>query len=164
MKIIKPNAMRLLEKEGIPYTHHTFAVNPEGTSPEDIAAQIGRPLELIFKTLVTVGHSKANYVFCLPILAELDLKKAAKAAGEKNIELIDPKDLLKVAGYERGGTSPIGMRKLYPTFLEKTGLSLSQIIVSAGKRGHQLELSPRDLLAVTQGTAVDLLAETRSIF
>lgn len=164
MKKIKTNAMRLLDKEKISYELLFFDPEEDAITPTYIANAISREVGLIFKTLVTMGHSGEYYVFCLQLTGELDLKKAAKAAGEKSIELIDLNDLLKVAGYERGGTSPLGMRKLYGTFFDETALSFDKIIVSAGKRGYQIELDPRDLIRVTRAKVLPLLMSTKSIF
>ena len=164
MKKIKTNAMRLLDNEKVAYELLFFDPEKDAITPAYIAQAISREADRIFKTLVTVSHSGEYYVFCLQLIGELDLKKAARAAGEKSIELIDLNDLLKVAGYEHGGTSPLGMRKLYGTFFDETALSFDKIIVSAGKRGFQIETDPRDLIRVTKGKVVPLLMATKSIF
>lgn len=164
MKKVKTNAMRLLDEEGISYELLSFSLKEDHITPQFIAQETGREVEKIFKTIVTVGHSTNYYVFCLQIIEELDLKKAAKAAGEKSIALIDQKDLLKIAGYEKGGCSPVGMKKLYRTFFDQKALSFDKIIVSAGKRGYQVEVMPKDLISITKGETADLLMETRSIF
>jgi len=164
MKKVKTNAMRLMDEEGINYELLSFSLKEDHITPQFIAQETGREVERIFKTIVTVGHSTNYYVFCLQIIEELDLKKAAKAAGEKSIALIDQKDLLKIAGYEKGGCSPVGMKKLYRTFFDEKALSFDKIIVSAGKRGYQVEVPPIDLISVTKGETADLLMETRSIF
>jgi Cys-tRNA(Pro)/Cys-tRNA(Cys) deacylase len=111
---------------------------------------------MVYKTLVTQGASKQYYVFVIPVEAELDLKKAAKAAGEKKVEMIAVKDLLKVTGYVRGGCSPIGMKKLYPTFIDQVAEELETIIVSGGKIGFQIEMRVGDLLRITKGRLADL--------
>ncbi len=164
MKKVKTNAMRLLEEAGISYTLHTYNMKHTVLTPELLAKDIDRDVHLIYKTLVTKSHSGQHYVFCLPLVGELDLKKAAKAAGEKSVELIDQKDLLKLTGYERGGVSPVGMKKQYPTFLHEGCLLLSTIIVSAGKRGFQVEVDPKRILPLLSAETADLLAETKSIF
>ncbi len=164
MKKVKTNAMRLLEEASIPYTLHTYDMKHPVLTPELLAKDIDRDVHLIYKTLVTKSHSGQHYVFCLPLVGELDLKKAAKAAGEKSVELIDQKDLLKLTGYERGGVSPVGMKKQYPTFLHEGCLLLSTIIVSAGKRGFQVEVDPKRILPLLSAETADLLAETKSIF
>jgi Cys-tRNA(Pro)/Cys-tRNA(Cys) deacylase len=164
MKKVKTNAMRLLDKEKIPYELLSFDLEKGSITPEYIAKEIGRDVERIFKTIVTVGHSGEYYVFCLQIIEELDLKKAAKAASEKSIELIDQSDLLKIAGYERGGTSPLGMKKSYVTFFDDRALNFDKVIVSAGKRGYQIEVPINGLMAATKAKALPLLMETKSIF
>lgn len=164
MKKVKTNAMRLLDKENIPYELHSFDLEKGPVTPDFIAREIGREVAKIFKTIVTVGHSGEYYVFCLQIIEELDLKKAAKAASEKSIALIDQNDLLKIAGYERGGTSPLGMKKSYVTFFDERALNFDTIIVSAGKRGYQIEVSPNALIAVTKAKALPILMDTKSIF
>ena len=164
MKKVKTNAMRLLEESSVPYTLHTYDLKHPVLTPAILAGDIGRDVHLIYKTLVTKGHSGQHYVFCLPLEGELDLKKAAKAAGEKSVELIDQKDLLKLTGYERGGVSPVGMKKQFPTFLEEGCQNQSTIIVSAGKKGYQMEVDPHGILALLPAETADLLAETKSIF
>ena len=164
MKKVKTNAMRLLEDQNIDYELLSFSLKADAITPEYIAEEIGKEVERIFKTIVTEGTSGNHYVFCLQIIKELDLKKAAKAAGEKSISLIDQRDLLKVAGYEKGGCSPVGMKKLYRTFYDAHALSYDRIIVSAGKRGYQIEVPVEGLLKATEGQTSDLLMETKSIF
>ena len=164
MKKVKTNAMRLLEEKEISYEHLSFSLKADSITPEYIAEEIGKEVEKIFKTIVTVGTSGNYYVYCIQIIEELDLKKAAKAAGEKNISLIDQKDLLKVAGYEKGGCSPVGMKKLYKTFFDERALTFDSIVVSAGKRGHQIQVLSKDLIFVTEAETFDLLNETKSIF
>lgn len=164
MKKVKTNAMRLLEEASVSYTLHAYDMKHPVLTPEILAKDIQRDVHLIYKTLVTKSHSGQHYVFCLPLIGELDLKKAAKACGEKSVELIDQKDLLKLTGYERGGVSPVGMKKQFPTYLHEGCLSLPVIIVSAGKRGFQVEVDPRSLLSLVPSETADLLAETKSIF
>ncbi len=164
MKKVKTNAMRLLDEAAISYELLSFNLKQNPITPEFIAKETGKEVERIFKTIVTVGNSGNHYIFCLQIIEELDLKKAAKAADEKSISLIDQNDLMKIAGYEKGGCSPVGMKKLYRTFFDQKALSFEKIIVSAGKRGYQVEVPSKDLLSVTKGETADLLMETRSIF
>lgn len=164
MKKVKTNAMRLLDEKEVSYELLSFNLKADSITPDYIAKEIGKEVERIFKTIVTFGTSGDHYVFCLQIIEELDLKKAAKAAGEKSISLIDQKDLLKIAGYEKGGCSPVGMKKLFKTFYDQKSLSYDKIIVSAGKRGYQIEVPVKGLLSVTEGETLDLLMETKSIF
>lgn len=164
LKHVKTNAMRLMDKNRVPYDMLTYEVLETGFTPEYLAQQIGKDVESIFKTIVTVGHSRAYYVFVVQLTEELDLKKAAKAADEKNIELIDQKDLEKVTGYVRGGCSPLGMKKGFPTFFDEKVRDFDKIVVSAGKKGFQVHVSPDDLISLTGGKVLDLKKETKSIF
>ena len=146
-KIEKTNVMRLLDQQGVAYESHCY----EGTgavSGAEVAAVLGQDPERVFKTLVTVGRSGQNYVFVIPVLEELNLKKAAAAAGEKSIEMLKAKELLPLTGYVHGGCSPIGMKKRFPTFLDESAVLWDTILFSAGKIGWQLELSPEALEAV----------------
>ncbi len=163
MKKVKTNAMRLLEKENVSYEFHTYQIR-EQISAADLSHDLNREPHLIFKTLVTQSPEGEYFVFCLPLEEELDLKKAAKAASIKSLSLIHQKALLPLTGYERGGVSPLAMKKAFPTFIDKKALVLETIIVSAGKKGFQLELSPLSLQKITQASFFDLLMETRSIF
>ncbi len=163
MKKVKTNAMRLLEKGKIPYELHTYQIREQITA-DDLSQDIHREPHLIFKTLVTQTPDREYFVFCLPLEEELDLKKAAQAASVKSLSLIDQKTLLPLTGYERGGVSPLSMKKSFSTFIDKKALLFETIIVSAGKKGFQLELSPLDLQKVTHANFFDLLKETRSIF
>ena len=152
----KTNVMRLLDSRKIPYTSHTFA--PDGTlTGEEIAGLLGEDREKVFKTLVTRGRTGEYYVFVIPVTEELDLKKAAKAAGEKAVAMIRQKELLPLTGYIHGGCSPVGMKKSFPTFLHETAMELETICVSAGRVGAQIELAPRDLAKVVRFTAADLV-------
>ena len=157
----KTNVMRVLDQKKIPYTPHSYP-HQEGEAVDGatVAAMLGRDPADVFKTLVTRGASKANYVFVVPVLAELDLKKAAKAVGEKSIELIHVKELTPLTGYVRGGCSPIGMKKQFPTVFHQSALDQETIFVSAGKIGFQVELSPADLMKLVRGTAADVTAAT----
>lgn len=153
---MKTNVMRLLDAKKIPYTAHEYEQDPSMTGAE-IASILGEDAHYVFKTLVTVGASKQHYVFVIPVEEELDLKKAAKAAGEKSISMIKQKELLPLTGYVHGGCSPIGMKKAFPTFLHESTSSLDRIFVSAGRLGHQIELSPGDLVAMTGCKVTDLV-------
>ena len=151
----KTNVMRVLEGKKVPYESHAYT--PDATmTGEEIAKLLGEDPDKVFKTLVTQGTSNAFYVFVVPVQAELDLKKAAKACGEKAIAMIKQKDLLPLTGYVHGGCSPIGMKKPFPTYIHETALLYDKIFVSAGKVGFQIELSPGDLTAVTGCKAADL--------
>ena len=143
----KTNVMRVLDGKKISYESHAY--EPDATmTGEEIAALLGEDADKVFKTLVTQGKTGQYYVFVVPVKGELDLKKAAKAAGEKSIEMIKQKELLPITGYVHGGCSPVGMKKAFPTFLHETAKGQEKIFVSAGKVGFQVELSPEDLLKV----------------
>ncbi len=146
MANIKTNAMRILEKARIPYNTYTYNHNDGLLDGISVAEKIDKPVEKVYKTLVTQGSSREYYVFIIPVVQELDLKTAARAVGEKAIEMIKVSDITKVTGYIRGGCSPIGMKKQYQTVLDISCKRLDTIIVSAGKIGHQIELSPNNLV------------------
>ena len=150
----KTNAMRLLEKGKIPYTVHTYEA-AQAVDGVTVAGKIGRPPEQVFKTLVTKGKNGC-YVFVIPAAAELDLKKAARAVGEKAVEMLPVKELLKTTGYIRGGCSPLGMKKAYPTYLHESCMGFDTIFVSGGRVGTQIELSPQALLDACGGRVADL--------
>lgn len=140
----KTNVMRVLEGKKIPYVSHTY--EPDASlSGEEIAGLLGEDEDQVFKTLVTQGKSGQYYVFVVPVKEELDLKKAAKAAGEKAVAMIKQKELLPLTGYVHGGCSPIGMKKQFPTFIHETAERRERMYVSAGKVGFQIELAPQDL-------------------
>lgn len=152
----KTNVMRVLESKNIAYLSHSY--EPDQTlTGEDIAGILGEDASNVFKTLVTQGKTGQYYVFVVPVNAELDLKKAAKAAGEKSITMIKQKDLLPLTGYIHGGCSPIGMKKQFPTFIHETAKELEKIYVSAGKVGFQVELNPGELIALTRSTLADII-------
>ena len=140
----KTNVMRVLEQQGIPYTPHTYPADGpiDGVS---VAGFLGQDAEQVFKTLVTKGASGSYYVFDVPVAENLDLKKAAKAVGEKSIVMLPQKELLTLTGYIHGGCSPIGMKKPFPTVLHESAADCESIYVSAGKIGYQVQLSPGDL-------------------
>ena len=155
----KTNVMRILDREKIGYTPYHY---PHGDGPVDavtVSNIIGVPAEKVFKTLVTKAASGRYCVFVIPAEKELDLKKAARAAKEKSVEMIAVKDLLSVTGYIRGGCSPVGMKKLYPTFLAEEAEALPTILVSAGKIGSQVELPPKVLADFIKAAFADLTTE-----
>lgn len=156
MKEVKTNAMRILDKNKIEYTVNTYECD-EFIDGVHIADKLKQPYESSFKTLVTVGKSKDYYVFALPIAEELDLKKAAKAVGEKALELIHVKDINQITGYIRGGCTPIGMKKQYKTVIHNTALDFEKIIISGGRIGSQIILSPSDLVKVTGAIVSDII-------
>ncbi|MBQ6159429.1 MAG: Cys-tRNA(Pro) deacylase [Oscillospiraceae bacterium] len=141
----KTNVMRLLEQHGVPYTAHDYS-DSGVVSGAEVAAVLGQDPARVFKTLVTVGRSGQHYVFVIPVLRELNLKLAAAAAGEKSVEMVKSRELLPLTGYIHGGCSPIGMKKLFPTFLEESAVLYDTILFSAGKIGWQVETAP-DALA-----------------
>lgn len=141
----KTNVMRLLEQAGIEYESGEYTVESEEDIGIHAADAIGMPREQVFKTLVARGAKGAVYVFCIPVEASLHLKKAAKAAGDKSIEMIHVKEILGLTGYIRGGCSPIGMKKKYPTYFDETAMLFDRIAVSAGQRGCQIMADPEKL-------------------
>jgi len=143
-KLEKTNVMRILERYNIDYKSYTYGTGV-AISAVEVADILGKSPESVFKTLVTVGESKKNYVFVIPSHSELDLKKAAKAVGEKNIVMIKSKELLPLTGYVHGGCSPIGMKKQFVTVLDETALMCETITFSAGKIGYQVEMPPQTL-------------------
>lgn len=152
----KTNVMRVLDSKKIAYTAHTYEQDPTMTGAE-IAQILGEDADKVFKTLVTQAKSGQYYVFVVPVKEELDLKKAAKASGEKAIAMIKQKDLLPLTGYVHGGCSPVGMKKQFPTFIHESAQDLDKIFVSAGKLGRQIELSPQDLAKVSRGTFANII-------
>ncbi|RKD21447.1 Cys-tRNA(Pro)/Cys-tRNA(Cys) deacylase [Caminicella sporogenes DSM 14501] len=157
MKIKKTNAMRILEQKKINYNMITYDNNDGKIDGMSVAKKIGKEPDVVYKTLVVKGNSKNIYVFIVPVNTELDLKKAAKAAGEKKVELVSVKDILKLTGYIRGGCSPIGMKKHYKTFIDLSALNIEKIIVSGGKIGIQIELEVDELAKVTGAEFVDII-------
>ena len=143
-KTEKTNVMRLLEQKGIPYTPHDYRASG-AVGGTEVAAALDEDPARVFKTLVTQGASGGHYVFVIPVAEELDLKKAAKAVGEKSIAMLPQKELLPLTGYLHGGCSPIGMKKPFPTGLHQSAAEQESIYVSAGKVGFQVEVAPADL-------------------
>ena len=152
----KTNVMRLLDAAKLPYEAREYAYDENDLSGLHAAEGIGEPPEQIFKALVARGEKRGYLVFCIPVCCELDLKKAAKAAHDTKIELIHVKDLLATTGYIRGGCSPIGMKKPFPTYLDETAQLYDEIGVSAGQRGCQILLAPEDLINYVNCTVCDL--------
>ena len=152
----KTNAMRILESNNIHYKFYEYEVNEGKTDGLTVAATIGKDPVGVFKTLVTQGSNKEYFVFIIPVGEELDLKKAARAAGQKRIEMIPMKSLLPITGYIHGGCSPVGMKKQFPTYLNETVLELETIICSGGKRGLQIEVHVDDLIKLVQGETANL--------
>ena len=153
----KTNAVRLVQQAGISCREEFYEFDEKDLNGNHAAAAIGFPPEQVFKTLVARGVKNGVMVFCIPVCCELDLKKAAKAAGDKSIELLPVKDLLATTGYIRGGCSPVGMRKKFPTFFDEVCTLFDVIAVSAGERGHQMILPPDDLLRLVDGKLADLI-------
>jgi len=154
--MVKTNAVRLIESEKIVYTIKEYDVDENDLSGVHVAIQLGQQAEQVFKTLVLKGEQKGYLVCCIPVAQELDLKKVAKATGDKKVEMIPTKDLLMVTGYIRGGCSPIGMKKKLPTFIDETCELFDIIAISAGIRGMQILLNPQDLINYIEAQPKDL--------
>lgn len=152
----KTNVMRILDQKKIKHKTYSY-VGTGAISGIEVAEVLGQNPKYVFKTLVTVGKSKNNYVFVIPVEKELDLKKAAKAVGEKSIDMIKSKELLPLTGYIHGGCSPIGMKKFFKTIIDISAEEYESIIFSAGKIGYQVEMSMEDLLKVIRFTTADLV-------
>ena len=155
-KIQKTNAMRLLDSAGLDYEMASYDYDESDLSGVHAARELGVSPEIVFKTLVTRGDGNAFFVFVIPVAESLDLKKAAKASGNKKIEMIHVKEILDITGYIRGGCSPIGMKKLYPTYIDETATLYEKIYFSAGKRGVQIILDPSELADITHGIFADI--------
>ena len=153
----KTNAMRILEAAGVAYTGHTYEVGDHAPGGMEVASALGQEPERVFKTLVTVGHTGEHYVFLVPVNAGLDLKKAARAVGEKSIAMIPQKELLPLTGYVHGGCSPIGMKKAFVTCIDETAQLFDTIMFSGGRVGFQVEVSPEDLPRALAFTFADLM-------
>lgn len=152
----KTNAIRLVEKANIPCEEKFYAYSEDDLSGAHAAQVLGIPEEQVFKTLVARGVKTGINVFCIPVCCELDLKKAAKAAGDKNMELVAVKELLGLTGYIRGGCSPVGMKKKYPTYIDELCLLCDRIALSAGERGHQMLVPPEAVAELIGASIVDL--------
>jgi Cys-tRNA(Pro)/Cys-tRNA(Cys) deacylase len=153
----KTNAIRILESHKIKYETVSYEVDESDLSGDTVALKISAAPETVFKTLVCIGDKTGHIVFCIPVTQELNLKKAAAASGNKKVEMIKLKDLLPLTGYIRGGCSPVGMKKLFPTYLDETAQIFESIFVSAGVRGTQMKLSPDELLRIIGGSYADLI-------
>ena len=154
--MVKTNAMRILEQAGIPYRSQEYEFDEEHLGGDHVVAQRGIDPDTCFKTLVARGEKKGIMVFCIPVNEELDLKKAAAAAKDKKIEMVHVKELLGLTGYIRGGCSPVGMKKKYPTYIDETCLLCGRIAVSGGQRGVQLVLEPEALIRYTDAVVCDV--------
>lgn len=157
-KLIKTNAMRMLDQAHIPYDIHTYAHHDN--DPVDgihVAKQLNEPVECVFKTLLTTTNDHHYYVFVLPVYLELDLKKCAKAVNEKRIEMLPLKEIQAVSGYIRGGCSPIGMKKSYPTVFHASALEHDCIYFSGGKIGYQISMNPQDAIAFIHAKIDDIV-------
>ena len=155
--MIKTNAVRLLESQGINIKTRDYIVDENDLSGEHVAEQLGIPAEQVFKTLVRKGENNGYFVCCIPSNFEVDLKKAARAINDKKADMIHVKDLQRITGYIRGGCSPIGMKKIFPTFIDETALLFDEICVSAGVRGTMIIIAPQDLIEYTNAVLFDLL-------
>ena len=153
----KTNAMRILERGKIPYEMLTYPVTEEHQDGVSVAEMMNEDPAMVFKTLVCQGSSRAYFVFSIPVAEELDLKKAARVSGEKSMELMPMKDLTKVTGYIRGGCSPVGMKKLFPTWFHASAEELPQMIVSGGKRGFQIKAEPHQLASACNAQFADVI-------
>ncbi|MBQ9709822.1 MAG: Cys-tRNA(Pro) deacylase [Clostridia bacterium] len=154
MKAEKTNALRLLDAAGIKYDLHEY--DAEEDRGEEVARLVGKDCDEVFKTLVTVSDKGVNFVFVIPVNTTLNLKKAARAAGAKSVQMIKQKELFPLTGYVHGGCSPVGMKKAFATFINETAVLFDTVCVSAGKRGLQMEISPASLMDYTGATYADL--------
>ena len=153
----KTNAVRLVQQAGIPCREEFYEFDENDLNGNHAAAAIGFPPEQVFKTLVARGTKRGIMVFCIPVCCELDLKKAAKVANDKSIEMLPVKELLQTTGYIRGGCSPVGMKKKYPTHFDETCILWEEIAVSAGARGHQMIVPPESLAQLVNANIVDII-------
>lgn len=161
-KIQKTNAARLLDRAGIPYELIAYTVNPDDLAAIHVAEELGEDISSVYKTLVLHGDRTGHFVCVIAGDKEVDLKKAAKASGNKKAEMIPMKNLLAVTGYIRGGCTAIGMKKPFPVFLQEEAAALPVFYVSAGQRGLQLKLSPKDYIEFTHATLCDLISDTQA--
>ena len=153
----KTNAVRIVQQAGIPCREEFYEFDENDLNGNHAARAIGFPPEQVFKTLVAKGAKNGIMVFCIPVCCELDLKKASKASGDKSIVLLPVKDLLATTGYIRGGCSPVGMKKKYPTYFDEVCLLFDEIAVSAGERGHQMIVPPEALVSLVGGQLCDII-------
>lgn len=157
MSKIKTNVMRILDSNNIKYNVFTYDNKDGKIDGISVAEKIGKTVEVVYKTLVTQGASKEIFIFVIPVNEEIDFKKAARVANEKSIDMINVKDINKLTGYIRGGCSPVGMKKNYKTFINKTAETLDEIVVSGGKIGVQIQLNPQDLINIVGGSYEDVI-------
>lgn len=155
----KTNVMRILDKAGIPYRHYAYDASDGHIDGEAVAKKLGQNPEQLFKTLVTQGASGGYFVFVIPVQKELNLKAAARSVGEKSVSMLHVADLLKITGYIRGGCSPIGMKKQYPTVIDETCELFDTIIFSGGRIGTQVEVAPDDLMKLISASAAAITAD-----
>ncbi len=155
----KTNVMRIMEQHKITYTPHEYPHGKDAVDGVTVAHLLGQDERQVFKTLVARGKSGGFHVFCIPVGKELDLKKAARAAKEKSVELVHVKELLGLTGYVRGGCSPIGMKKAFPTFFDESINTLPSVMVSAGRIGQQVECNPQDLIKLTRASTADITSD-----
>ena len=155
-KEVKTNAMRMLDRAKVSYTYEEYECD-DFTDGIQTADKLGYDHKLVYKTLVTTGKTGNHYVFVIPIEAEIDFKKAAKVVGEKSLEMLDLKDLTKVTGYVRGGCSPLGMKKQFPTVVHESAASFDKIYISGGRVGTSITVNPDALLKVTRGQYADII-------
>lgn len=155
----KTNVMRVLDQKKVPYTPHAYPAGDAAPDGVSVAQMLGQDPAAVFKTLVAKGASGGYYVFDIPVAETLDLKKAAKAVGEKSIAMLPAKELLPLTGYVHGGCSPVGMKKRFPTVFHESCLEHETICVSAGKVGFQVEVNPADLIALVGASTADVTAE-----
>lgn len=154
---VKTNVMRILEQHKIPYQAHEYPHGKEAVDGVTVAASLQLDVRQVFKTLVTRGASKNYYVFVVPVAEELDLKKCARAVGEKSVEMIHVKELLPLTGYVRGGCSPVGMKKPFVTVFHESVLEIPTVYVSAGRIGFQIQVAPADLIGLIGGKTADII-------
>lgn len=157
--IEKTNVMRLLDQKKVPYTPHTYPHGDDAVDGVTVAQMTGMDPAKVFKTLVARGASKTPYVFVIPVACELDLKKAAKAVGEKSIAMLHVSELTPLTGYVRGGCSPVGMKKAFPTVFDESVLNVPTVMVSAGKIGYQVECTPADLIGLVRAQTAAITTE-----
>lgn len=159
-KLQKTNAMRELDRAGLAYAVHTYEVDESDLSGTHVASVLGQDPDCVFKTLVTATPEGGHVVCCIPVAEELDLKRAAAAAGEKSLSMLHVRDLLATTGYVRGGCSPVGMKKRFPTLIDETAQLFETIMISGGRRGVQIEITPDDLGTYCAATFADICRAT----
>ncbi|NWF50390.1 MAG: Cys-tRNA(Pro) deacylase [Ignavibacteriaceae bacterium] len=153
----KTNAIRIIESLGIEFKTYQYEFDDEDLSGTTVAQKIGVEPDRVFKTLVCINDRNEIFIFCIPVISELNLKKAASASGNKKLEMLKMKDLFPTTGYVRGGCSPIGMKKKFPVFIDETAQLFEKIFISAGTRGMQIEISANDLITAVDGSYADLI-------